>query len=144
MVNGTWKMRLNTDSTLDMSTGGSYDGNWNNASSIAYKDNVVALEAGEAMAALGGLEAVRYTYRVDDAEEHVGFIAEDVPELVASSDRKTVSPMDIVGVLTKVVQEQQESIGELHLQNERLEAENADLQERLLELERLVAGLVSR
>jgi hypothetical protein len=39
----------------------------------------------------------------------VGFIAEDVPDLVATKDRKGLSPMDIVAVLTKVVQEQQKT-----------------------------------
>jgi hypothetical protein len=40
----------------------------------------------------------------------VGFIAEDVPALVARKDRKSLSPMDIVAVLTKVVQEQKQTI----------------------------------
>jgi hypothetical protein len=36
-----------------------------------------------------------------------------VPELVATKDRKGLAPMDIVAVLTKVVQEQQKTIEEL-------------------------------
>jgi hypothetical protein len=40
-------------------------------------------------------------------ENHVGFIAEDVPGLLATTDRKGLRSMDIVTVLTKVVQEQQ-------------------------------------
>ncbi len=43
----------------------------------------------------------------------MGFIAEDVPELVATNDRKGLSSMDIVAVLTKVLQEQQKTISEL-------------------------------
>ena len=39
-----------------------------------------------------------------------GFIAEDVPELLANKDRNGLSPMDIVAVLTKVVQEQQKKL----------------------------------
>jgi hypothetical protein len=35
-----------------------------------------------------------------------------VPELVATRDRKSLSPMDIVGVLTKVVQAQQHVLTE--------------------------------
>jgi hypothetical protein len=46
-------------------------------------------------------------------ELHLGFIPEDVPELVASSDRKGMSPMDVVAVLTRVVKEQQEINREL-------------------------------
>jgi hypothetical protein len=40
----------------------------------------------------------------------VGFVAEDVPDLVASPDRKTLSPMDIVAVLTRVMQDQQKTV----------------------------------
>jgi hypothetical protein len=39
-------------------------------------------------------------------EEYVGFIAEDVPELVATNDHKSLSPMDIVAVLTTVAKDQ--------------------------------------
>ena len=59
----------------------------------------------------------------DRGERHVGFIAEDVPELVATKDRKGLSPMDIVAVLTKVVQEQRSTIGTLVEKLSRLEAE---------------------
>ena len=50
-------------------------------------------------------------------------IAEDVPGLVATKDRKGLSPMDVVAVLTKVVQdqktlleEQQKAIAELKME----------------------------
>jgi hypothetical protein len=52
----------------------------------------------------------------------VGFVAEDVPDLVARPDRKTLSPMDIVAVLTRVVQEQQQRIEELTAKLAALEA----------------------
>ena len=48
-----------------------------------------------------------FTYKTGAGEQHIGFIAEDVPDLVATKDRKGLSPMDIVAVLTKVVKEQQ-------------------------------------
>ena len=43
-------------------------------------------------------------------EEYLGFIAEDVPAIVATADRKSLRTMDIVAVLTKVLQEQQRTI----------------------------------
>ena len=52
-------------------------------------------------------------YVAEKEEEYVGFIAEEVPELVATKDRKALSPMDIMAVLTMVVQEQQKQIEEL-------------------------------
>jgi endo-1,4-beta-D-glucanase Y len=53
------------------------------------------------------LEPVTYNYKRLKDEQYVGFIAEDVPELVAVNGRKGLAPMDIVAVLTKVLQEQQ-------------------------------------
>jgi hypothetical protein len=56
---------------------------------------------------------VLFNYKTDRADRHVGFIAEDVPDLVATADRKGLSSMDIVAVLTRVVQQQQRRIDEL-------------------------------
>lgn len=88
-------------------------GVWTNSSSRDRKENIESLTPEEALAALAQLEPVRFNYRQDGIEEHVGFIAEDVPALVATSDRQSLSPMDIVAVLTKVVQAQQQQIAEL-------------------------------
>ena len=53
---------------------------------------------------------MQFRYKNDAAETYVGFIAEDVPELVAMENRQSLSAMDIVAVLTKVVQNQQRRI----------------------------------
>ena len=100
---------------LEMASGAyvSAGGVWTNSSSREKKDNIVALTPEEALAALVALEPVRFNYKQDESEEYVGFIAEDVPGLVASSDRSSLSTMDIVAVLTRVVQEQQQKIAEL-------------------------------
>jgi hypothetical protein len=58
------------------------------------------------MQAVAQLVPVTYNYKADRDEKHVGFIAEDVPDLVATKDRRSLSPMDIVAVLTKVVRKQ--------------------------------------
>ena len=85
-------------------------GVWTNSSSRARKENIESLSLEDALAALANLEPVQFNYRGDDSESYVGFIAEDVPALVANSDRASLSPMDIVAVLTKVIQEQQARI----------------------------------
>jgi hypothetical protein len=86
---------------------------WQNASSRELKENIKNLQTADAIDALNQLNPVRFNYKTDLSEEFVGFIAEDVPELVATKGRKGLSPMDIVAVLTKVVQEQQKTITEL-------------------------------
>jgi Chaperone of endosialidase len=84
------------------------------ASSIALKENVTELSGQEAMSALQGLNAVKYNYKADnEKEQHIGFIAEEVPDLVANSERDRLSPMDIIAVLTKAMQEQQRMIADL-------------------------------
>ena len=94
-------------------------GVWTNSSSITKKENVVELTPEEAIKVLVDLEPVHFNYIADDGEDYLGFIAEDVPQLVATSDRSGLSAMDIVAVLTKVVQEQQARIDALEDKLER-------------------------
>jgi hypothetical protein len=100
---------------LEMSSGAhvSAGGVWTNSSSREKKENISDLSAADALAALAGLQPVQFNYKNDDQDSYVGFIAEDVPELVATGDRKGLSAMDIAAVLTRVIQEQQQRIEEL-------------------------------
>lgn len=88
-------------------------GVWTDASSRELKHNITELSPDTALATLRDLSPMTYEYHAEPGEGYVGFIAEDVPDLVATSNRKTLAPMDIVAVLTKVVQEQQSTIDEL-------------------------------
>ena len=67
----------------------------------------------------------RSSGQAEPGEMTVGFIAEDVPDLVATASRKTLSGLDIVAVLTRVVQQQQDVIAGLEqqaeLQNNRID-----------------------
>ena len=103
-------------------------GVWTNASSRTLKQDIYDLSAQDAVGVLDELNPVRYRYKNSPDEEYVGFIAEDVPDLVSTGDRKGMSPMDVAAVLTKVVQQQQATI-------ERQEGAIADLASRLAELE---------
>ncbi len=85
-------------------------GVWTNSSSRERKENIRTLSLREAEAALGQLEPIHFMYKGDDSEAYVGFVAEDVPALVATADRRGLGTMDIVAVLTKVIQEQQRRI----------------------------------
>ena len=76
-------------------------GVWVNASSREYKENIRYLTTNEAMVTLAELRPARFNYKIDKEDECVGFIAEDVPELVATKDRKGLSSMDLIAVLTK-------------------------------------------
>lgn len=106
---------------IEMASGAyvSAGGVWTDSSSREKKENIVDLTPEEALAALANLEPVTFNYKQDIKEQYVGFIAEDVPQLVASADRTGLSAMDIVAVLTRVVQLQQQQIAELESRLER-------------------------
>ncbi len=120
--------QLVSGSIYDDGTDVVIDGYLTLVSTREVKEDIRDLEGGESMEALKGLTPVKFAYKAKRGEKHLGSIAEDIPELVATKDRKRVSPMDIVALLTKVVQEQQGLIKELQGKNEKLE-------QRLLALE---------
>jgi len=82
-------------------------GNLEVGSSREYKERIQALQAKEAMEALRDLRPVRFHYKADPNEETLGYISEEVPDLVATESRKSLNTMDVVAVLAKVAQEQQ-------------------------------------
>ena len=88
-------------------------GNFELGSSRTIKSDIHELSASEALHTFEGLVPVKFNYLHSPDEQSVGFIAEDVPELVASKNRTSLSTMDMVAVLTKVVQEQQKAIESL-------------------------------
>lgn len=97
---------------LEMASGAhvSAGGVWTNSSSRDRKENVAELPLDAATETLMALQPVVFNYRNEPQEDYLGFIAEDVPDLVAVADRDALSPMDIVAVLTRVVQEQERKI----------------------------------
>ena len=96
-------------------------GQWLDASSRDLKQNIQDLSSAEAAETLRELNPVKYAYKAAPDEIQAGFIAEDVPELVADKSHKALSSMEIVAVLTKVVQEQQKTIEKLSAKVEELE-----------------------
>ena len=126
----------NPTSPLVLASGAkcSAGGVWTNASSRKLKDNIEALPLEKALDVVQSLEPVTYTYKAEPHETQVGFIAEDVPELVATQTRTELSPMDIVGVLTKVVQDQQ---SRLDAQEQQMKAQAELLQKQQALLEKL-------
>ena len=106
-------------------------------SSRTLKDNIVDLKPTEAMAALEELNPVKFNFKTDPDVSHIGFIAEDVPNLVSQKNRDTIDPMDIVAVLTRVAQEQNKTIQE---QNKAI----AELSGKLNKLEAQVTRIKSK
>ena len=103
-------------------------GVWTDASSRVHKERIEPIAPEAAVAALQAFEPVTYRSKGDvTGEQYAGFIAEDVPDIVATADRKGVAAIEVVAVVTKVVQEQQATI----------EAQRAEIDELKLRLEQI-------
>lgn len=84
------------------------------ACSREFKENISDLEAEEAIATLQDLRPIKYDYKsARSFRQNLGFIAEEMPDNLASEDRKSVSPFEVIPVLTRVAKEQQKSIARL-------------------------------
>lgn len=107
----------NPSHLIQLLDSGAYsDGNsWVDVSTREAKDNILELKTEEALETLKNIKPVKFHYKQDpDRETNVGFIAEDVPNLVATKGRKGMVSMEVVAVLTKVVQDQHEMIEKLN------------------------------
>jgi len=94
-----------------MGDGGKYSGGqWLVASSRAYKENIKEIDTHTALEAFHQLKPVHFNYKTDKKEGVIGFIAEDVPSIVATKKRDALSAMEMVALLTKVVQVQEENL----------------------------------
>ncbi|MCA9054768.1 MAG: tail fiber domain-containing protein [Planctomycetaceae bacterium] len=112
---------------------------WNNACSRELKQDIAELNAAEAHETLAALKPVTYAYKHEPDESRVGFIAEDVPQRVALADGKSLSSMDIVAVLTKVTQDQEQTIEAQADAIVQLQTENVELRARLDRIEAMLA-----
>ena len=122
-------------------------GVWTNACSRALKDNIKDLDGEQARKAFAALNPVTYHYKNAPNEKHVGFIAEDVPDIVATPDRKGLATLDVVAVLTKVMQQQDEVILEQQQEIARIrqaqQQQSADIDQLVEELSQMRAQLQS-
>jgi len=128
------------------SGGGAYTsgGAWIEASSREFKENIMELDQEESLQALESLKPVRYNYKNKKGEEFLGFIAEDVPDLVAMNGRKGMRAMDIVAVLTKVVQDQQKKISDQDQINHKMSELLRKQIEHLKEQNKIIKALKER
>ena len=105
-------------------------GIWVDGSSRDYKENIAPLDPDQAVAALREMNPVQFHYKNSPGERHVGFVAEEVPDLVADRSRQELTPMDFVAVLTKVIQTQQKEIEEQDIKLKQLKQKVQKLKEQ--------------
>ncbi|KAI7255001.1 hypothetical protein KC345_g11196, partial [Hortaea werneckii] len=102
--------------------------NFAQTSSRNYKENIASLPVKRALELLNKLKPVTFNYKAENAKkQNIGFIAEDVPQIFSTSDHKSVVLMDIIGVLTTVVQKQQKEAQDMRKQVNELQVQVAAL-----------------
>lgn len=102
--------------------------NFSQTSSRTFKENITGLPTKKALELLNKLKTVTFNYKADQAKRNnIGFIAEDVPHIFATSDHKSVVLMDIIGVLTTVVQKHQKEAIDMQKQVNALQIQVAAL-----------------
>ncbi len=109
-----------------------------NSSSRSIKEHIAPLSTQKAFEAFRKLQPVTYEYKSNRGDTAVGFIAEDVPELVAMPTREAIDSSEIVAVLTKVVQEQDRRIS---AQDRTLAETRAEMKARDAEMEAMKAEI---
>ena len=83
-------------------------------SSQELKQDISNLTKEEAYSVLENLEPVKFSFKNDSSKrDNIGFIAEDVPDIVSDDDHKSVRYMEIISALTKVVKELKNEVNEL-------------------------------
>lgn len=111
------------------------------SSSRDLKDKIADLPSDKAAAALRELNPVEFVYKDDEtADPRIGFIAEDVPDLIAEPDRKSVPVMDVVALVTRVVKDQQQTIDEQKMSIAQQQKTIDELMKRLQALESLASA----
>lgn len=125
--------------SLHLANGASnVNGQWLQASSRSYKKNIHDLSGEDAMKALRGLTSVQYQFKRDASNEKmVGFIAEDIPELLAVKGRKNVDPLKIVAVLTKAIQVQDKALLETNKRIKGKDSKIATMEAKINQLEKV-------
>ena len=73
------------------------------------KENITTISSQEVAEVLRKLNPVKYNYKEDESQSlYLGFIAEDVPDILTSTDKNAVKLVDLVAVLTKALKDNRE------------------------------------
>lgn len=126
----TYAMQIGTDGTNGNGAFLTSGGVWTNGSSRKSKENITPLTSQIAENTLEKLNPMTFNYKAS-RQTTAGFIAEDVPEIVALKNRQALSSMDIIAILTKVSQDQEQAIKAQKEKIERIKHEIKSLKKML-------------
>ena len=134
--------------TLDLDSGGNLtlNGLLTEASDRALKENIAPVNNQTVLDALAGVPINTWNYISDQDEvRHMGPMAQDFYAAFGlGADDRHIAPLDANGVALAGVQELYGRLQSQESQITALEEENADLEQRLVELEAAVAALLAQ
>ena len=70
-----------------------------------------------ALSLLDNVSIVKFNYKEDLTNEHIGFIAEDTPVELSTKNQNAMDTNNVIGILIKAVQELKEEIKKLKGEN---------------------------
>lgn len=132
---GVGLANANPNYILDFSSIGAWvdDTGFHPASSRKFKEQIQDLKSNTAEETLHSMTPVRFNYKIEPGREYLGFIAEDMPDLIASRDHRGITSLDIAGVLVRVVQQQQSTLERQRLKSQELLKELEKMEQQIKE-----------
>ena len=120
------------------------EGNVTEHSDVNAKENFTPVDGRDVLARLAELPITAWSFKADDASvRHMGPMAQDFYAAFGlGRDERYIAPLDTNGVALAGVQELYQMVQEQDAQIAQLQQQNADLQERVEALERLVNSLI--
>ncbi|MEB3283267.1 MAG: DUF6519 domain-containing protein [Lyngbya sp.] len=105
-------------------------------SSNTLKEDIQDLSSQEVAAILRSLNPVKFIYKEDETQTiNAGFLADNTPDLLTANDKQAIKVVDIVAVLTKVVQDNRKTLADLVKIVKKQQAEIATLKQKIQTLE---------
>ncbi len=130
-ANNTYALQVGTNGSNGNGAYVGASGVWWQPSSRMLKNHIQPLSSSDAEQTLDQLHPVTFHYKNTPDQTNVGFIAEDVPDLVAMKNRSSLNALDFIALLTKVAQNQQTQINKQDQRIKNIKKEINDLKQLL-------------
>jgi len=117
-------------------------GTISHGSSRSIKKEIEEVRPEDILSSLMQLDIYTWQYKADDNITHLGPMSEDFSEAFSlGADKKHIAPGDVAGIALAAIKALNDQVEKKDLKIKSLEKQNADLSERLTQLENLVHSL---
>ena len=141
-VNSTAERMVIQDGTVNVFGNIHASGSITPGSSSGFKQDLADLSFEQSLELIQSLDAISFAYIADPNQPRLGFIAEEVPKIFGTENRKGVDPMGIATALTVILQQQRETIDEITQLLESAEIDTESIRTAILDLSRSHPSIV--